>query len=296
MNDHIECRQFLIAYIDVLGQRERLRQLRTLPTTLDEHDEAFTLVRSTAGFVITLRKQFAEFFEQQNKPTSAFNGLEAELRKQIQAASRCVASSRGVSDSVIISVPILPDYDHYMSLSSIYAALGSICAMMVTSLSMHHAVRGGVDIGIGLRITNDEIYGPALERACYLEAEVARWPRVVVGSELWAYLSEEESTELQTPWGKMAREYACDSKKLVTQTDEGDLMLDFLGSKVKGISPALRSTVPESAYSFVVHEHERFARDRNEKLEVRYRALRLYFESKLALWGIDPSEVCDGTI
>ncbi len=34
-----------------------------------------------------------------------------------------------------------------------------------------------------------EIYGTALERAYVLESEVAKYPRIVIGDELWKYLN-----------------------------------------------------------------------------------------------------------
>ena len=49
---------------------------------------------------------------------------------------------------------------------------------------MGRPLRGGIDVGLGLEITADEVYGPALERAHYLESRLADYPCVLVGDEL----------------------------------------------------------------------------------------------------------------
>jgi hypothetical protein len=60
----------LIAFLDVLGQRDRLRGLKK-PTNAQEEDEVKEVLRQTAGFVVELRAVFQNQFE-------AFEAGEAE--------------------------------------------------------------------------------------------------------------------------------------------------------------------------------------------------------------------------
>lgn len=60
---------------------------------------------------------------------------------------------------------------------------------MLASLASKHPMRGGIDVGLATEIGPEEIYGTALERGYLLERDVARYPRIVIGDELWKYLN-----------------------------------------------------------------------------------------------------------
>ena len=53
----------LVAFLDVLGQRERFRQLR-LPKTPEEHTAVQGVLRDTVGFVLSLRRVLRSFIPQ----------------------------------------------------------------------------------------------------------------------------------------------------------------------------------------------------------------------------------------
>lgn len=52
----------LVAFLDVLGQREQFRQLR-LPATPDEETHAKEVIKNTAGYVLGSRQLFQTQFE-----------------------------------------------------------------------------------------------------------------------------------------------------------------------------------------------------------------------------------------
>ena|ERR1017187_2960909 len=59
---HLQLGHHLVAFLDVLGQRERFKGLR-LPKTPEESAEVAEVLRQTAGFVIELRRIFDEQFQ-----------------------------------------------------------------------------------------------------------------------------------------------------------------------------------------------------------------------------------------
>jgi hypothetical protein len=59
---HFELGYHLVAFLDVLGQRDRFRELR-LPKNPEEAEAVGKVLRQTAGFVLDLRKAFDEQFQ-----------------------------------------------------------------------------------------------------------------------------------------------------------------------------------------------------------------------------------------
>jgi hypothetical protein len=73
---------------------------------------------------------------------------------------------------------------------------------------------------------------------------------------------------------------------LITVDKDGKYILDFLGEGVK----SLQGTPPglvKDAYYFVVQQYKQFSESGDTHLFDYYSRLRLYFESKLSLWGIE---------
>src|SRR5207244_7206404 len=76
-----------------------------------------------------------------------------------------------------------------ISVVTVFSALSAACVVMLTALANKHPLRGGIDVGLAAEIGPGEIYGTALERAYLLEDRVAKYPRLVIGDELWRYLN-----------------------------------------------------------------------------------------------------------
>jgi len=54
---------------------------------------------------------------------------------------------------------------HSIAINSVYGMLSSCGAMLLLSLAEKKVFRAGIDIGIGIEIDENEVYGPALFRA-----------------------------------------------------------------------------------------------------------------------------------
>jgi hypothetical protein len=104
----------LVAYLDILGQGDELSKLEALPKTKAEEAETVAVVRNTAGRVRRIRKTFDELFEQFNQaPTQEFLAtLPEQYRGSYPDLRRIRVVNRGISDSFIISVPLLESGQH----------------------------------------------------------------------------------------------------------------------------------------------------------------------------------------
>jgi hypothetical protein len=153
---------YLVIFLDVLGQSDKFEQLR-LPRTTDEHAAVQEVMRDTVGFVSDLRARFG----------IQFSAFEAGLLKNQPSVEKFHPTFVGLSDSFVTSVPIRNEDQHLTPNIRMFSALSAACVVMLTSLASNHALRGGVDLDLATEMAPGEVYGTALMRAYRLESIVA---------------------------------------------------------------------------------------------------------------------------
>lgn len=279
---HLQLGHHLVAFLDVLGQRERFRELKQ-PKTAEESIAVAEVLRQTAGFVIDLRRIFGQQFQ-------SFDAGLTYIKKETNAS--ILPRFVGFSDSFVTSVPLHNQGGELVPIITVFSALAAAAIVMLTSLASQHPLRGGVDVGLATEIGPQEIYGTALERAYVLESREAESPRILIGDELWRYL-EVALANFEMHTGPTAKANAGIVKKIMELTaidSDGKRILDYLGPIIvehaaPGNTTAQNMVWP--AYQFVLEEQKRINLCGNPKLATRYQALRSYFESRLPLWNLD---------
>jgi hypothetical protein len=277
---HLRLGYHLVAFLDVLGQRDRFRALH-LPETPEHAAEAAEVLRQTAGFVLDLRKIFGEQF---TIFESALTGLKKHTSEPVRP------KFAGFSDSFVASAPLRNDHSGLVPIITVFSVLSAAVAVMLTSLATGHPLRGGIDVGLATEIGPGEIYGAALERAYLLESKEAGYPRIVIGNELWHYLTVTlahfqtqptvESQPITAIVGKIMQMIAVDSDEM--------RILDYLGPITceHASSGGIKEGMIKPVYDFVLKEQERINKTGDPKLIPRYRAFRNYVESRLNLWNV----------
>ncbi|ADV83686.1 hypothetical protein [Terriglobus saanensis] len=271
----------LVAFLDVLGQRERFKQLH-LPKTPQQHEEVAEVLRQTAGFVLELRKTFANQF-------ATFEmGL---VGLKTHAPAPVCPKFVGFSDSFVTSVPLHNESSHLTSMATVFSALTAAAVVMMTALASKHALRGGIDVGLATEIVPGEIYGTALERAYVLESKEAGYPRIVIGDELWNYLNVAKANfQIHVTPESKAIVAMIDRLLLLIAVDaDGRRVLDYLGpvlSELQGTDDNFKVGMVQPLYAFVLAERERVISNGDAKLITRYDSFRQYVESRLHLWNL----------
>lgn len=218
---HLQLGYHLVAFLDVLGQREQFRQLRQ-PKTPKEAAEVAEVLRQTAGFILDLRRIFDEQFQW-------FEAGLVSFKKQTDASVR--PRFMGFSDSFVSSVPLRNQGNEMIPIISVFSALAAAAIVMLTALASKHPLRGGFDVGLATEIGPQEIYGTALERAYLLESREAESPRILIGGELWRYLEVALANfEMQaTPATKSIAAIIRRIMQLTAIDGDGKRILDYLG-------------------------------------------------------------------
>jgi hypothetical protein len=264
----------LVAFLDVLGQREKFRHLE-LPKTAEDYARVEQVLSDTAGFVSGLRDTFRANFK-------AFQaGISA---RPLHTQGFVQPNFVGFSDSFIVSVALRNDRGDLVRIISVFSALSAAAIMMLTALASKHALRGGIDVGLATEISPGEIYGTALERAYVLESQRAQYPRIVIGTELSRYLSV-ALVRFETdasPTGKIATAIVQKIMKLISTDTDGERILDYLAPILAELLKAGEAKIMiQPSYDFIVAEYQRLHSVGDEKLGQRYDLLRRYFESRL---------------
>jgi len=283
MTKTLQLGNHLVAFLDVLGQRQRLRALHR-PTTLEDKAEVGEVLRQTAGFVLELRDVYDTQFK-------AFEAGLTNLKKHTDKPVR--PKFMGFSDSFVTSVPIRADEGHLALMVTIISALSAAASVMQVSLASGHPLRGGIDVGLAVEIGPQEIYGTALEKAYLLESEEAGYPRIVIGEELWHFLSSAHAhfQMQQTPESNAITAIIEKAKGLIAIDEDGRRILDYLGPAIventAGLVEKFKEIQLKPIYEFVLGEQERINKINDPKLIVRYQAFRSYIESRLPFWNFD---------
>jgi hypothetical protein len=166
-------------------------------------------------------------------------------------------------------------------LHDLLRAAASICA---GGLADGNPARGGIDIGVAANFPRIGIYGPALYNAYELEANIAKYPRVVIGATLKHYLLESSKDPTQTKEAAVRRTFADKCLELIYEDEDGVTSIDYAGKAMKDMYPGFKEIIIR-ATDFTKRELNRFQAEGNEKLSVRYSLVRDYLNQRLnAFW------------
>ena len=98
--------RYLVVFLDILGQRRILRQIKDLPTNEKEKDNFIKKLQQTIGKVDKVRDAFQDFFEAANSYVPNTKLVPPEHREEFIRAQKSEAYFYGFSDSIIIAVPL----------------------------------------------------------------------------------------------------------------------------------------------------------------------------------------------
>ena len=279
---------YLVVFIDILGQRNGLRQIKGLPTNDLEKDVFIKKLQETLGKVDAMRGAFRDHFEAAKSYTPDINLVPAEHREEFIASQKSEAYFYGFSDSIIIAVPLMSNDENCTAINGVFAAFVATSGISLVALAAKVILRGGLDVGIATQIEGKEIYGPALERAYFLESNLAEYPRFLIGKELIGYLNWVETQHSKTRLGGIAKGLAGFCREMIIHDSDGRPMLDFMGKRAKEAAEnSIPADVVRKARDFVVSQHKKFLDLEDYKLASRYFRLLRYFSHRAKLWGVD---------
>jgi hypothetical protein len=296
----VQYNYYVVAFIDVLGQSDAFRYEGIY---LDSYKSPFIGNRDeinkrlleahkkTAKVVEDLRSRFKEYIKLSVRdpakpippyiPQDQTNQYKQMIETDIDLRmfSDCILATTCVSD-----VPAKKIYGSI--LTSVFYILIACEGMMLDALAIGKPFRGAIDIGMGTRLGNGDIYGPVSSRVYELERNIVQYPRIVLGEELINFLINIH---------KHSREYCSDDRdaeycKQTAQTClnrikkdlDGVYILDYLGKEAaEEMKRAGQGDILEEYYQksfkFIDEEYQKHKENMDQKLAQRYFMLKQYF-------------------
>lgn len=275
---------YAAAFVDVLSQKDKLREISGLPKNDEQRERFIQLLQETFGVIAEYRRMFAEFFAAPPaRESSERASLDAGRGSEFERLMRSEVKQQLFSDSMIYYVSLAETPDR-LSITSVHTLLSACAATFLLGLAQRMICRIGIDVGIASEFFDGEIYGPALYRAYQLESTRAGHPRIVVGDELCNYLASEMSWPGQSAEEQHKRMWARDCADWITKDYDDALILDYAGVVTRQMFPRLRDAF-EPSLKFALEERNKFEGQGNGMLAERYSKLYDYLAGrKESVW------------
>ncbi len=285
------------AFVDILGQKEAFQGINHLPRNEEEKRKLEEVDENTACVIERFRQRFGEFFAGYMKEAGSRVEVPKAAKKQFEAMRKCSLEVKFVADNLQYVVPLQSEEYHSPCINGVFGILGACGGMLLMFLAEGKPFRAGIDVGIGTRLRDGEVYGSAVFNAYALESKIAQYPRIVIGGNLINYLGclshKVQQLPNQTPedieWCKKLAE--CCLKMVVPDID-GHNILDYLGDNfqknytenLSGDMKELNVECFKKAFNFVESEYKKQRDAVNSKLATRYYMLYSYFQARRKFW------------
>jgi CRISPR/Cas system CMR-associated protein Cmr5 small subunit len=280
---------YVVAFIDILGQWDKLKTLDKIPENDDEKDEFIKTLKSTLGVVDGINK-WIDNYEHGARKNSGNSILTAVLNNYFGNSdwdSYNVKKQR-FSDGFVLFAPLSTKANPF-PVKNLYNIMTLSSIIQLSSIASGNPVRGGIDVGVGVEYYPGELYGPVVGHAYKIESTVAQYPRMVVGDGLRQYINSYlEKTE--DPIDAINHKTADHCRKMIGVDIDGCLSLDYLGKVMYESQKKIiqEHNLVQQALDFTMSEYEKFHQKGNQKLAARYHNLLLYLSCRSEMWGVTP--------
>ncbi len=278
---------YLAVFIDVLGQGQKLKSIKGLPKDNNEAELFNQLFKETIGAVQSLHTTFESFFKSYNEispeiQTSIDNWDEPTKKKFLQSRNNNL-KYLNFSDTVVLYFS-LDRKSNKAPMRSVYTALASVASSFLINLSSKIPLRGAINVGIGTELEKSGIYGPILQNLHYLESEIAKSPRIIIGDELVKMIEvfENEETRQEDMFQLMDKATIPSIKKLITIDEDGKTILNYLDLSISQSLGNKNNEVFTKLKDFVGEQKSLNAE--NKTIVSRYEVLENYIQKNQSNW------------
>lgn len=278
-----QLRQHVIGLVDILGQRQKLRDLEIWDTGPESIGRATLILKETAGVVLAFREQYEVFRSEASEPGELFKRMSPELQRRFLTLTEGEMFTHFFSDLFVYGVELDNRNCHSNSTNAVWKLLFWLSGNILTSLTIEHPLRGAIDFGAGIILPTGEPYGSALVRPYTLEQHEASYPRIVLGQQFIDYLHGMKSLEGNSHGAEVTRRAADAALEITCIDSDGRPILDYMGQAYRSqlIGDRLARLGAE-AFEFAKRSEKRYRDD--PKLHSKYSRLLEYMEPRMKWW------------
>ena len=272
-------------FYDVLGQSNRLRDIRCEASSPAEPKALVSAFSETAGTVRFYRGLLRKMYKNLQTIQTDISALPGEAQEEFRAMRKIDVRVHSFSDSTFAHLPLLEAPGPGHPIISVHALIFAGAVMLLQSLANGHPIRAALTVGCATNLEADEIYGPLLDTIYLLESKVAGHPRVVVGDGLLDYLRYAAAIPGDSRPIQIQRRFAGLAQRLLTKDEDDVWIVDYLGPGMHAlIGPSMNPKLVLLALETSREAVASNAAAGNEKLRVRYEAVVRYLERNAPRW------------
>jgi hypothetical protein len=273
---------YVVAYVDIMGQKDRLAGSQTLPINPTDVLRAKKGIEECLKQILILRTELQRFFSTQSASLAVpdshplhllVTGKRAPMVKLHMFSDTLILFAKLYDDSPEAATTLVPE----QGLARILYGLGRLVPF---ALAQEIPVRGGVEIGFATEVLSGEVFGPAAVAAYRLETEPgnADYPRIVVGDTLAQFIGCPKEPPL-VPGQEFLASSAKRQAFLLTKTDIDDkVIIDWLSDHWLNrlVEPGQQDSeqLVYRAYKFALKQSKSGLPD---KIDGKYKRLLEYF-------------------
>lgn len=275
---------YFVSFIDLLGQRDALKDQSLLPNFNTEEDEKqfIDAIKDSIGAIFRLQERSEAMLRegQHHAPESPLRvSLSPEQKSLWDEMLRSRVTTQRWSDG-LVSFACLGDQDVKCPLNgvfNIFATAGSLCFM---GLAARSPIRGAIDVGWGVEVHPGELYGAAVARAYELESSCAQYPRIVVSSRAVRFLEAHKNNQQADVFSAANRTLADLCLTMLAQDVDGVWILHYLGESFRNaVTYLYHNELYSHSRQFIQEQLNLHQKTANSKLAFRYSHLLLYFDA-----------------
>lgn len=279
-----EAHNYCVAFIDLLGQREALRDQGLLKRINSEQQrQQFDAVLQKSVLAINKLQKCAESMLAPTREPNLNSRYRAALPPEHHAEwdemQRTRIATQRWSDG-LVSFLSLGDTEVKCRMNGvfhIFALAGILCLL---GLAEAYPVRGAIEVAWGVELYPGELYGAAVARAYEIESEIAQYPRIVVGPGTIQLLEANAANLAKDTYSRQNRDLASLCHRMLFQDADGHWVLHYLGEEFRSaFTKHHHIQLYDAARKFIfeqLHEHKT---TQNTKLAFRYSQLLQYFNA-----------------
>lgn len=289
MKTGYEWRDYIIASVDVLGQRAEFNKIADYLVDEVPQNTLEEVAENTVSVIEYLRQQFKDLYESYCAKSESKVEVPAEHKAEYDAMrASAPIGFQFFSDSMIAHVALRTEkyrMNDVIAINGIFSAIG---AQLLITLASGNSFRCGIELGIATKFEDGDIFGPVLREAYDLESKVAKYPRIVIGEKLEKYL-DNYSKGLPLVPGQTERDVnGCKTMadvclRMLDNDKDGRLILDYLGEYFRNrfnFDPS--GKVYDMALQFVKAKLKEKSDSGDMEVAAKYEKLLGYFELKLS--------------
>jgi hypothetical protein len=230
----MDIQHYLVAFIDLLGQKEQMKGLLLIPPKSDgeERKRYEASIRRPLEAVQFIQSNFQRLVTSSNEwHETEIPGMKPEVAEGLQRYRITDIRIQRFSDGLVLFCPL--SKETHFPVGSVWDVLHSCASMMIGGLAEGFAFRAAIAVGAGYAPEQGEIYGPVLAEAYRLESEVAVYPRIVVSGQVATWLASlQRKPHASDEEERVTLAMRDQCQNLVMEDKDGVLVIDFLSAEV----------------------------------------------------------------